>query len=133
MCVCVYFEIIPPAGRSAMHWPVMFLYPEYSQSDLVADVGEPDTLASHLAEMFPAGGAPHVPWDSRGDYAAPALAVHVPGHGPSAGKWLRIDTALALGDVLRQPGIAIPGMPIFPVFVAGSEAERVFLADAPDA
>ena len=72
---------------SNVGWPVILLYPQYSQIDVIQGVTATDMLAVHLAEMFPelsdldlkgnsTGLA--VPWDRDGEYQVSRLAVYAP-------------------------------------------------------
>jgi len=36
-----------------LHWPVMFIYEEYSQVDFIQDFQEDQNLGEHLDTMFP--------------------------------------------------------------------------------
>lgn len=57
-------------------WPVLLLYPQYGQSDLIQAFRDADMLAEHLAAAFPEEGPP-APWDTSFEYrsgrAVPSL------------------------------------------------------------
>mmetsp|Transcript_10951 Transcript_10951/g.17537 ORF Transcript_10951/g.17537 Transcript_10951/m.17537 type:complete len:233 (+) Transcript_10951:123-821(+) len=60
-------------------WPVIFIYPESLQTDLVEAWDEHKTIYDQLAEMFPgcAGrDAWRVPWDQSGHYALDQVEVY---------------------------------------------------------
>jgi tetratricopeptide (TPR) repeat protein len=67
-------DLDPEDGQ--MRWPVLFLYDQYSTSDLVELYGENDMFVEHLANMFPEDG-PFAPWDERHEYVASKLAIYV--------------------------------------------------------
>ncbi|CAN0296197.1 unnamed protein product, partial [Hapterophycus canaliculatus] len=48
-------------------WPVLLLYPQYGQSDLVQAFRDADMVAEHLAAAFPEEGPP-APWDTSFEY-----------------------------------------------------------------
>lgn len=66
-------------------WPVVLLYPQYSQIDVIQGVAADDMLAMHLAEMFPEladldlqDGSMAVSWDRDREYQVSRLAVYAP-------------------------------------------------------
>ena len=76
-------------GAPEAAWPVLFLYPQYSQIDVIQGVTVTDMLALHLAEMFPEfadlGSQPSgddsalaAPWDRDREYQVSRLAVYAP-------------------------------------------------------
>ncbi|XP_048759199.1 tetratricopeptide repeat protein 4-like [Ostrea edulis] len=49
-------------GNDTLHWPVLFMYPEHTQTDYIEDFNENSTFQDHLLHMF----GPDVPpasWD----------------------------------------------------------------------
>lgn len=48
-------------------WPVLLLYPQYGQSDLVQAFRDGDMIAEHLAVAFPEEGPPAL-WDESFEY-----------------------------------------------------------------
>ena len=81
-------EILPHLVEGRPAWPVLMLYPQYGQLDVVQGAGAADMVVAHLAEMFPeiddlpaddAGRQnPAVPWDRDGEYRVSKLAVYAP-------------------------------------------------------
>lgn len=53
-----------------LHWPVMFVYPETMQQDLIQDVAEIHTLEDHLNEVVF-----HSLADTRSE-SVPAATIH---------------------------------------------------------
>ncbi|CAM9309941.1 unnamed protein product [Choristocarpus tenellus] len=69
-------QFLPEAdGRGEVHWPVLLLYPEYGQSDLVQRFNGGDFFAEHLAQAFPEEGPP-APWDERFEYRCTQLVIY---------------------------------------------------------
>ena len=115
-------------------FPVLFLYPEYDQSDHIRVFSEGDTFEAHLETMFP---EPHsAPWDVRGDYVHNKLSVYLRTNDTDEEngqknykkqQWKRIKRTSTLYEALREPGYIIPGTPIFHVFVQGSSFLRDYM------
>ena len=75
-------------------WPMLILYPQYGQFDIIQGVGYDDMLVMHLAEMFPViddveiekntnnhkQKNPVVPWDRDGEYQVSKLVVYIKLH-----------------------------------------------------
>jgi Cns1/TTC4 Wheel domain len=55
--------------------PVIFLYPQYSQSDIISSFHEHSVFTEHLDVMFPPGGA-RPSWDLTGDYLVHNLVLY---------------------------------------------------------
>ncbi|KAJ3237525.1 hypothetical protein HDU81_009339 [Chytriomyces hyalinus] len=55
-------------------YPVMFLYPEHTLSDLISSFNETNTFMDHLHEMFSPENRP--PWDVQGNYVPEKLEVY---------------------------------------------------------
>ena len=81
-------EVLPHVSLGtdrSIRWPVVFLYPQYSQIDVIQGVDASDMIAIHLAEMFPeladldsSAGSVAVSWDRDGEYQVSQLAVYAP-------------------------------------------------------
>ena len=87
-------EILPHLSDEGLPvWPMLMLYPQYGQLDVVQGVCSQDRIVAHLAEMFPEledlkgqnikGHSakqqnPIVPWDRDGEYTASHLVVYAP-------------------------------------------------------
>lgn len=56
------------AQDGSVHWPVLLLYPETGQQDVIEDWHEDDSVADHLDVMF-GPGVPPLEWDSAGEYS----------------------------------------------------------------
>lgn len=61
-----------------IYWPVLFLYPQYNQFDVVPEANIDQMLAEQLAMMFPDHTeAPPAPWDKDKEYELPNLVVYL--------------------------------------------------------
>ncbi|KAG2430020.1 hypothetical protein HYH02_013848 [Chlamydomonas schloesseri] len=73
-------------GRSLV-WPVLLLYPESGQQDVVEAWAEDDAFNDHLDMMFDPEGPP-LEWDERGEYKRDRIELYYLAH---AGKPLNRD------------------------------------------
>ena len=60
----------------AVHWPVLFMYPESMQMDAIEDVTESDSLSAHLDVMFPPDAASAPEWDTQHEYRRDVLQLY---------------------------------------------------------
>jgi hypothetical protein len=61
-------------------WPLVVLYPQYSQLDVIQAASAETMLVLLLAEMFPEDeghGAPAVSWDPKREYRVSNLRVFI--------------------------------------------------------
>lgn len=61
------FALESNARQGGVIWPVLLLYPQYGQSDLIQTFGDHDMVAEHLAVAFPEEGPP-AQWDEAFEY-----------------------------------------------------------------
>lgn len=59
-------------AQGGVIWPVLLLYPENGQSDLIQAFRHEDLIAGHLARAFPEEGPP-APWDEAFEYRCRAV------------------------------------------------------------
>eukprot|EP00775_Hariotina_reticulata_P012859 gene12859-12986_t len=146
------------ADDGAIHWPVLLMYPETGQQDVIEDWHEDDSVADHLNVMF-GPDAPPLEWDDSQEYtrdrvqlcflshAGPTLtqeqlvqALHgewpelsedagLKRHGQGASHWATVDENMTLKDVLLQPNHLVPGVPLFWVLARGTAYEGRFLSE----
>jgi hypothetical protein len=104
-----------------LHWPVMFLYEEYNQSDFIRDFSEAEPFINHLSYMFPPDNYP--PWDKEKKYVANNLEIYFEAGSVETLKkstreykkrWIKVKLTTSLGKVLSHPDYVVPGK--FPVF-----------------
>lgn len=142
-----------------LHWPVLFMYPEVMQQDVVEDFSEDDTFDAHLDVMF-GEGAPPLPWDMQGEYTRQNVELHYLSHagqpvrgdqlvaalsgqwpegmedvrgplryGNEAAKWVSVPTSSTLKALLQRDDCVIPGVPVFWVVARGSTYRERFLSE----
>ena len=68
-------EVRIDAKAGEVHWPVVFLYPQYSQSDFIASFNDGHSFSQHLDEMFPPGAAAP-PWDAHNEYVVGRIEIY---------------------------------------------------------
>ncbi len=120
--------------EGVMHWPVIMVYPESGQVELIEDFPETSVFDPFLEMMFQEGGDSGLPWDERNEYLRPRMRLYyctsftetMPQDkllkwldGEHVGEqqrnwkkesWERIDTgALTLGQMLTK--CVIPALP----------------------
>lgn len=84
--------------------PVIFLYPQYSQSDIISAFDEHSVFTEHLDVMFPPAGA-RPGWDVTGEYIVPSLSLYAQ---TKRKRLLKIGKKMTLAD-LCQSAAAKPG------------------------
>ena len=117
-------------------FPVIFLYPEYDQSDFVQNFSEYLTFRDQLEVLFPVAGS--CEWDARREYVVDRLAVYLQTNAADLRdsdkpnyrrkEWKKVSLESTLGEALSTPEYVIPdSVPVFHVFVAGSDYCKEFL------
>jgi len=110
----------------ALCWPIVFLYPEHGQSDLVQAALETDLLSDHLAVMFGAD-APPSEWDPQRRYTADRLQLYYEEAGQA--RLVSVPAQTQLRSVLADPRYVVKGgVPGFLVLLRDSDFHREFLA-----
>jgi len=103
------------AQHEEMHWPVIFLYPEYEQSDFIQDFSELHRLQDHLNVMFPPA-TPYAPWDTKQKYRADNVKVYyevAPKGGQTERGKVYVNANSSLGNILSKKDYIVPGIPTF--------------------
>lgn len=73
-----------PHPPKRIRWPVVFIYPQYNEYDIIESVGSSDMLALHVATVFPEievdsnDALPQTPWDIKNEYHVSNLVVYLP-------------------------------------------------------
>jgi hypothetical protein len=114
-------------------FPVIFMYPQYRQSDLIEVCLESDTLNKWLNALF-AKNQPPQPWDTERLFVHANLAdlrLYCKSNDFEQNtlkqRWIKVDPALTLREILCcDPEYVIPKWPVF--FVVHASYEQRFLA-----
>ena len=59
--------------EGVLNWPVMFVYPEYGQTDFIQEFAEDVTLGTMLTEMF----QERPPWDEENKYKPERMTLWI--------------------------------------------------------
>jgi tetratricopeptide (TPR) repeat protein len=123
-----------------IHWPVLFLYDEYHQSDFIKDFCEEDTFQQHLQVMFPEDH--FVEWDIEKKYVWKNIEIYFIANQveplwsdseetkstPKKRKRkIRVKQTTTLKQVLQHKECVVPGFPVFYLVVAGTPFKEYFL------
>jgi hypothetical protein len=132
-----------PTGE--LHFPVLFLYEEFQQTDFIKDFNENHNFLDHLSYMFPSASGntdpdlPPVqpaPWDSDKNYLLENLEIYVelgvvaPLKQTTRSikqRWLKINLTTTLKKVLCHADYVVPHFPAFYVISSKSKFKEVFL------
>ncbi|XP_060775866.1 tetratricopeptide repeat protein 4 [Neoarius graeffei] len=110
--------------QGALHWPVLFLYPEHRQTDFISAFCENSRFIDHLTVMF---GEELPPWDTDRKYQPQNLQLFFEDH--EKGHLYEVDLETSLLDVLQHPGCSVKaGTPSFIVLVKDSPFCKQFLS-----
>lgn len=110
--------------QGVLHWPVLFLYPEHSQTDFISAFCENSSFMDHLAVMF---GEELPPWDSERKYQPQNLQLFF--ENPEKGNLYQVDLEKSLLNVLQHQRCSVKaGTPSFIVLVSGSPFSKQFLS-----
>ena len=122
-------------NNNKLHWPVMFLYEEYNQSDFIRDFNEEDPFLSHLSYMFPHDNYP--PWDIEKKYFVDNLEIYFEVGTIEPIKktdrvykkrWIKVKLSTSLGKVLSHPDYVVPGkFPVFYIVASNSKFKEELL------
>jgi hypothetical protein len=98
---------------------VLFLYPQFFQSDFVQNVAASHCLGAHLASMFPPEQPP-APWDRQQAYSIDKFDVFYEAEAPSGLPEDRQLYQVSLNDtlmsILQEKTYVLPGeLPVFHV------------------
>ncbi|XP_073708744.1 tetratricopeptide repeat protein 4 [Garra rufa] len=110
--------------QGVLHWPVLFLYPEHSQTDFISAFCENSSFMDHLAVMF---GEELPPWDSERKYQPQNLQLFF--EDPKKGNLYQVDLEKSLLNCLQHQRCSVKaGTPSFIVLVSGSLFSKQFLS-----
>ncbi|XP_053649717.2 tetratricopeptide repeat protein 4 isoform X1 [Cherax quadricarinatus] len=124
----------PAAQGSRVHfnesgelvWPVMLLYPEHHETDIIQEFPESDHIIDHLEVIFGKEAAP-APWDTEHKYQVNNL--HVFFEDKEKTKLCKVDPNQTLQQVLRDPRYhVLGGTPGFIILVEGSRFMKDFVS-----
>jgi len=105
-------------------FPVLFLYPEFGETDFIEEWSQSETIMQHIEVMF-GDDAERPPWDSQNRYRPENLVVYLESDDC---KLLEIATNFTLLQALTLPKFTLKaGTPNFIVFTRNSKSHLNFL------
>ncbi|XP_042190915.1 tetratricopeptide repeat protein 4 isoform X1 [Callorhinchus milii] len=107
-----------------LQWPVLFLYPEYGQTDFISAFNEDTRFIDHLSVMF---DKDLPPWDVEKKYQADRLELYF--EDEEREDLFRVNPDCTLRQVLSHPRYFVKaGSPKFIILVRGSSYSLEFLS-----
>uniref|UniRef100_A0A8C7I658 Tetratricopeptide repeat domain 4 n=1 Tax=Oncorhynchus kisutch TaxID=8019 RepID=A0A8C7I658_ONCKI len=111
--------------QGIMHWPVLFLYPEYQQTDFISAFSESSSFLDHLTLMF---GEELPPWDINRKYSPQNLQLFFEDHEKES--LHQVNPEKPLITILQHKRFFIKaGTPSFVILVKGSPFCEKFLSE----
>ncbi|KAN0042179.1 hypothetical protein ACTFIV_004738 [Dictyostelium citrinum] len=121
-----------------VHFPVVFLYPEFGKSDFIMDFQEDHTFGDHLQMMFPPENPEFAPWDTKKEYSMDRIEVYFETNWTKPiladikikeieKKWIRVKHTTDIAKVISHPTYIIPEIPIFYIVSRGNLFYKKFL------
>ncbi|KAK3592062.1 hypothetical protein CHS0354_019318 [Potamilus streckersoni] len=110
---------------NVLHWPVLFLYPQYTETDYIEAFCEKQRFIDHLQDMF-GPDVPPPPWDKEGTYTPDRLQVFY--EDKEKVKLYKVKKEWTLLQCLQQKRYKVfGGTPTFLLFPSGTTFETEFL------
>jgi len=107
--------------EGVLNWPVMFVYPEYGQTDFIQEFAEDVTLGTMLTEMF----QERPPWDEENKYKPERMTLWI--EHRKIQSIFEVDINAPLHAALRMKNCYISGgCPNFIVTIRDSAFEKSF-------
>lgn len=120
---CVKLD--PESGY--LSWPVIFMYPEFQESDYIQQFNEYSTFKDHLVTMFQVPA----PWDSPSapQYTPDTIDIYFESPHPTSPTLVKVGSHCLLRKVLEHPRCFITdGIPAFIILSRTSPFTTGFLA-----
>lgn len=109
-----------------LHWPVLFLYPEFAETDFIHAFCETNCIYDHLVHMFGPEAEP-ANWDTERKYKADSIVVYF--ENKKEEKLYKVNCDDSLLDVLKHEKYEVTaGTPVFILMVNGSRFQKEFLS-----
>ncbi|EKM59352.1 uncharacterized protein PHACADRAFT_191699 [Phanerochaete carnosa HHB-10118-sp] len=128
-----HFDHEDPTGRMLV-LPVLFLYPQYAQTDIISEFVEDTPFSAHVERMFPPA-VPPPSWDLKIEYSADHIVIYAATHRR---RLLKVGKKMSLRDVLRaavgeegesRDGLELKGGCLSFVVLAKGEVEKTWIED----
>lgn len=89
----------PDVIRTPLVLPVFFMYPQYAQSDFIADYHEDTPVGEYIKTIFPSSSRGTLPWDAKAEYYDENLQVYATTRKQ---RLLKVGRKLSLRQVMDQ-------------------------------
>lgn len=100
--------------NDSLVWPVLFLYPEFGETDFIQEFHEDSSFSEHLQVMF----EEHPPWDVKKKYTAHNIRMYY--ENIESGKLYPVEPHKSLKEILSQETFSVKaGTPGFICLVEG--------------
>ncbi|GAB1601657.1 tetratricopeptide repeat protein 4-like [Argonauta hians] len=107
-----------------LHWPVLFMYPQYNQTDFIESFCENNCFADHIEEMF--GNGASTPWDEENLYIPANIEVYY--EDANTESLYRIPAEKTLLEALQhEKYTVVGGTPAFILLASNSKFKAEFL------
>ncbi|XP_064625421.1 tetratricopeptide repeat protein 4-like [Lineus longissimus] len=121
----------PGGGRvfldsdGVLNWPVMFVYPEFNDTDFIQAFNENSRFVDHMEAMFGPDACPP-PWDLKRQYTPQTVEIYF--EDRTEKKCYQVDQTLTLKCVLQNEKLAVAsGTPSFYILRKDSNFAKDFL------
>uniref|UniRef100_A0A2C9LA05 Cns1/TTC4 wheel domain-containing protein n=1 Tax=Biomphalaria glabrata TaxID=6526 RepID=A0A2C9LA05_BIOGL len=112
-------------GEGKLHWPVIFFYPEYAETDFIHDFNEEHCFYDHLGHMFGPEVEPPS-WDEEHKYTADTIEIYF--EHKEDEKLYKVDPHSSLLQALQhQKYLVYAGTPGFILCVRDSRFQKELL------
>jgi len=106
-------------------WPVLFLYPEFHETDFIREFNENSCLCDHMEAMF-GSDIPPAPWDTDHSYKSSDLCIFF--EDVKKNKLCKVDPKMSLKQVLQDSRYVVKGgTPGFIILVKDSKFFKEFI------
>lgn len=112
-------------NNSTLVWPVLFIYPEFGETDFIEQFQEDQVFSDHVLAMFgPDVGA--APWDTEAKYVHDRIKIYF--EDTERDVLVQVDTGKSLRSLVGDARYSvIGGTPSFIVLSDGSKFQKEFL------
>merc|ERR1712087_462724 len=110
------YNIEYDAKTDVLRFPVLFIYPEFDESDFIRSFAENQRFTEHLETMFaPKANAPS--WDKNGRYLAHRLRVY----NETKDRFVHVNARKTLKEIVTRGEYEVPVLPVFFVLCKDSD------------
>merc|ERR1740123_2363468 len=108
-------------------FPVLFIYPQYKQSDFIEKFEENQRFVDHFKNMF-ASKSVLPKWDAQSEYVWNRLTVYY----ETKDRFVNVNVHKTLKQIVHRTDYIVPILPVFFVLSKDSDFTRTFLQEKYD-